>query len=68
MLINLLRSSAFPKKILPHKEIMDSKHDITKFWSIIKTLAPSKHVSLVPVVLKDEKTGNKINRPDLIAE
>ena len=47
---------------------MDSKHDMKKFWSIIKTLTPSKHMSLVPVVLEDERTGNKINRPDLIAE
>ena len=39
-----------------------------KFWSIIKTLTPSEHVSSVPMVLEDEKTGNKINRPDLIAE
>ena len=47
---------------------MDSKHDMKKFWSIIQTLTPSKHLSSVPVVLADEKTGNKINRPDLIAE
>ena len=39
-----------------------------KFWSIIKTLTPSKHASSAPVVLEDEKTGNKINRPDLIAK
>ena len=47
---------------------MDSKHDMKKFWSIIKTLTLSKHVSSVPVVLEDEKTGNKINRSDLIVE
>ena len=47
---------------------MDSKHDMKKFWSIIKTLTPSKHVSSVPVILEDEKSGNRINRPDLITE
>ena len=35
---------------------------------MIKTQTPSKHASSAPVVLEDEKTGNKINRTDLIAE
>ena len=47
---------------------MDSKHGNKKFWSIIKTLTASKHVSSIRVVLEDEKTGNKINRLEFIAK
>ena len=62
----LSKVKALSKKLYLKQEIINSSHDMHKFWCIIKTLLPNKPTRVLPNYIHEE--GQKINSPLDIAD
>ena len=61
----LTKIKRLSKKLYLQQEIIKSRHDMRKFWGIMKTLLPNNHNSSQPVSLSFD--GNKLTNPKDIA-
>ena len=57
---------ALSKKLYLKQEIINSSHDMRKFWCIMKTLLPNKPTRVLPNYIHEE--GQKIDTPLDIAD
>ena len=62
----LSKVKALSKKLYLKQEIINSSHDIRKFWCIMKTLLPHKPTRVLPNYIHEE--GQKIDTPIDIAD
>ena len=63
----LTKLKTLSKKLYLESEIFNSRQDMQKFWSIIKTLTPEKHHSNAPDLIENEN-GAIVTEPNEIAE
>ena len=59
MPINCLKSKPLSKKLYLNQEIINSSHDIRKFWCITKTFLLNKPTRVLPNYIHEE--GQKIH-------